>query len=332
VAFFNRALSSDDINSIYEAGTGIVPMLQILSQSATNLTIFQGERLNLMVQVSGLSPTYRWYKQNTLIAGATNSSLNVFNAQVSDSGNYYVVASNQVNSVTSAVFNVTVPSYLVRPVGPSGALYTGISASSEYDPGYVGMNMFDTDVTGVSLGTHLTGNDWAVVGTDPQYLAFQVDQSYPVDAIFYAQRNGFFADFDKITQISIWASQTTPFAAADPGTTPDAVISISDANSAIWDRYLLPATVNGRYFVIRIEQNPVAGGNIGGNEFRLGAPVTPVPLTFSSSPAGLTLNWPSLATLQQADDIAGPWVTATGVTSGVPVPTTAAKRFYRILY
>jgi len=44
------------------------------------------------------------------------------------------------------------------------------------------------------------------------------------------------------------------------------------------------------------------------------------------------LSWPAQATLQQADDIKGPWVTATGVTSGVPVSATVPKRFYRIEY
>ncbi len=337
VAFFNRALSGSEINDIYSAGTGINPQLQILSQTTTNLTVFQGERIDLMVQVSGLNPVYQWYKQNTPtdtpVAGATNSSFTVSSsAQVGDAGNYYVVVSNQIDSVTSDVISVTVPSYLVRPIGPSGAIYTGLSSSSDYDPSYAGTNMFDTDVTSISLGTHLTGNDWAAVGTDPEYLAFQVDQSYPVNAIFYAQRNGSDPGLDKITQISIWASQTTPFGAYDPGTTPDAVIPITNTGGAMWERYILPATVSGQYFVIKIEQTPTAGGNIGGNEFRLGAYVTPVPLTYSYSPAGLTLNWPASATLQQAGDITGPWVTATGVTSGVPIPATAGRQFYRILY
>lgn len=337
VAFYNRALSGSEINDIYSAGTGINPQLQIFSQTATNLTIFQGEPIDLMVQVSGLNPVYQWYRQNTptdtLIGGATNNSFTVStSAQVGDAGNYYVVVTNQSDSVTSEVITVTVPSYLVSPIGPSGSIYTGISSSSDYSSDYAGTNMFDTDVTGISLGTHLTGNDWAAVGTDPEYLAFQVDQSYPVNAIFYAQRNGSNPNVDKITQISIWASQTTPFGAFDPGTTPDAVIPITNTGGAMWERYILPATVAGQYFLIEVEQNPVAGGNIGGNEFRLGAFVTPVPLTYSYSPAGLTLNWPSSAALQQADNVTGPWTPATGVTSGVPIPTTTPQKFYRILY
>jgi hypothetical protein len=80
-------------------------------------------------------------------------------------------------------------------------------------------------------------------------------------------------------------------------------------------------------------QNPtVQFSNIGGNEFRLATFVTPVPLAYSNSPAGLSLTWPAAATLQQAADLQGPWTTAVGVTNGVPLATTAPKLFYRVLY
>jgi hypothetical protein len=339
VAFFNRGLSSAEINAIYEAGTGIVPTLQIISQTTNSLNIFQGQPLNLAVQVSGLSPQYQWYKQNAPIAGATNNTFTIAKAKVSDAGNYYVVVSNQVNTVTSAVINVTVPAYVVLPIGPSGSIYTGVSASSSYpDPNYVATNLFDSDLTGVSLGTQLTGKDWADdgygTGFAPAYVAFQVDQSYSVGALLYAQRNSQPGQtIDKITSLSIWASQTTPFSAGDPGTAPDEVVAVPDVDAAILHAYILPAPVNGQYFLVEFAQSPIVNGsNIGGNEFRLGTLVTPAPLTYTSSPAGLTLNWPAGATLQQADDLSGPWVTATGVTSGVPVATTAAKRFYRVLY
>jgi len=198
--------------------------------------------------------------------------------------------------------------------------------------------MFDSDLTGVPLGTHLTGKDWADDGYGtvfaPAYLAFQVDQSYSVSGILYAQRNDQSGQtIDKVTSISVWASQTTPFVASNPGTPPDAVVSIPDIDAGILHAYVLPATVTGQYFVIEVDQDPIVfGSNIGGNEFRLGTVVTTVPLTFSNSPAGLILSWPAAATLQQSGSISGPWVTATGVTSGVPIPNTAAQQFYRILY
>ncbi|HEV2692549.1 MAG TPA: immunoglobulin domain-containing protein, partial [Verrucomicrobiae bacterium] len=338
VSFFRRALSSTEISAIYDAGVGIVPNLLILKQS-TNTTVFQGQPINLSVQVSGLNPHYQWYKTTSPIAGATNNTYTIAKAKVNDGANYYVVVTNGVNSVTSSVITVTVPTKVVLPWGASGAIYTNVSASSSYpDPNYVSANLFDSNLAGVALGTHLSGKDWADDGYGtsfaPAYVAFQVDQSYAVDAILYAQRNSQSGQtIDKITGIRLWASTTTPFSLNDPGTTPDAVISIPDTDAAILHAYLLPATVTGQYFLIEVDQNPiVTGSNFGGNEFRLGTLVTPVPLSYTYSAAGLALTWPAAATLQQADDLTGPWVNATDVTNGVPVSPTAAKRFYRIQY
>lgn len=338
VAFFNRALSSAEISAIYDAGVGIIPSLQIIKQT-TNMMVFQGQPINLSVQVSGLNPVYQWYRQTSPIAGATNNAFTIAKATVSDGTTYYVVVTNGINSVTSAVITVTVPSQVVLPLGASGSIYTGVSASSEYpDPNYVSANLFDSNLTGVSIGTHLSGKDWADDGYGtafaPAYVAFQVDQSYPVTAIFYAQRNSQSGQtIDKITSISLWASQTTPFTAGDPGTAPDAIIPIPETDAAILHAYLLPSAVTGQYFLIKADQTPiVSGSNIGGNEFRLGTLVTQGPLLYTNSPAGLSLVWPGAATLQQADDLTGPWVNATGVTNGVPISATAAKRFYRIQY
>lgn len=339
VAFFDRALSAAEINAIYAAGTGIVPTLQILSQSATNLSVFQGQSFKLSVQVSGLSPAFQWFQQGTLLAGATNSALTVTNAKVSESGGYFVVVSNQVNTVTSAVFSVTVPAYLPLPIGASGAIYTVVSASSTYPGGgYEATNLFDTDLTGVQLGTQLSGKDWAdngqANGYPPAFLAFQMDQVYTVDALLYAQRNSQPGKaVDKVTSINLWASPTTPFTASDPGTAPATTVLVPDEDAAVLHAYPMTNEVSGQYFLLEMVQDPsVQYSNIGGNEFRLATLVIPVPLAYSNSPAGLTLTWPVGATLQQAPAITGPWVTATDVTNGGPVPTTAGQQFYRLLY
>lgn len=51
---------------------------------------------------------YQWYLGNTLIAGATNATLLLGNAGLTNSGSYYLVASNSFGAVTSAVSVVTV--------------------------------------------------------------------------------------------------------------------------------------------------------------------------------------------------------------------------------
>lgn len=338
VAFFNRALSSSDINALYATAVGINPTVQILSQT-TNDSAVLGDAITLSVTVSGLNPVFQWYKNNAVVSGATNASFTVTtNAVLSDAGNYYVLASNQVNSVTSAAINVAVANYSIRPLSPTGSLYTNLVESGEYPDSnfsYTSTNLFDSDLTGVPLGTILGGNDWAISGPGPAYLSFQVDKSYAVNAVYYAQRSGSDPNADKIDFISLWASATTPFDPLNPpGTPPDAEVAVPDPSGATLDRYLLPATITGQYFLLELKQNPVdtaaPNNNIGGKEFRLGVPTTPpVQLGISQSGGKLTLTWPS-GILQQSTNVSGPFAPSSGITSGVPFTPTNSQMFYRI--
>jgi len=79
-------------------------------------------------------------------------------------------------------------------ISPSGAAYTNVSASSEFSSSYRAQNLFTHDMTGVALGTQLEPNasasDWAINGSVPGYLRFQLDQVQNISSVFYAQRIG----------------------------------------------------------------------------------------------------------------------------------------------
>ncbi|HEX4264687.1 MAG TPA: CotH kinase family protein [Verrucomicrobiae bacterium] len=174
-------------------------------------------------------------------------------------------------------------------VDPTGKLYTGVSANNEYSASFAASNLFSSDVTAVLPGTQVesTGKDWAIVGTGPGYVRFQLDRSHPIDSVFYAQRIGADPNLDKIDKISIWVSTNGPFAPTDPGTAPAATATITNKQSGIWIQYSLSTSVTGRFFLIKVEQNPAVGGNIGGNELRLGTsgPDIDPPVVISISPA-----------------------------------------------
>ncbi len=341
VAIFNRALTPEEMLAIYAVGTGtIIPAPLEITTQPSDQVLFAGELLQLSPVLTGTGPIqYQWYKSINSIPAATNRIYSVAQVTTNDAGDYYLIASNQVGSVTSVVAHVTVSTEVVNVLSPNGALYTGISASSEFPGGGYGPgNLFTTDVTGVPLGTQLTGGDWAddgvSAGLGPAYLAFQVDQSYTVRAIYYAQRSGAFGGAtDKITGMSIWASQIAAFDPLNPTADPaDAIVAVPDLDAAVWHRYVLPSTSTGKYFLIKVEQNPtVQFSNIGGNELRLGVLQTAQPLRWSATASSLTLYWSS-GTLLQADSVAGPWQPAVGVTSGVPIPASQPKKFFRLQY
>lgn len=69
-----------------------------------------GSSYSLKVAVQGTSGsyTYQWYKDGTALAGETSSTLNFSALAESDAGDYTVVVSNGVSSVTSDTATVTV--------------------------------------------------------------------------------------------------------------------------------------------------------------------------------------------------------------------------------
>ena len=77
-----------------------------------NLTVNQGNSAIFTVVASGTAPlSYQWRFNGANIAGATASSYTRNNAQTNDAGNYSVVITNSVNSITSsnAALIVNVP-------------------------------------------------------------------------------------------------------------------------------------------------------------------------------------------------------------------------------
>ncbi len=61
------------------------------------------------------TPAYQWLKNGTNLVGATSSTLTLNNVTSTDAGNYSVVVSNVVNSVTSSTAVLTVNSAVVAP-------------------------------------------------------------------------------------------------------------------------------------------------------------------------------------------------------------------------
>lgn len=77
----------------------------------TNVVVNLGGSITLSVNASetaGIPFYYQWQRNGQFIAGATNTSFTISNAQPSQSGNYQVLVANAVASQESPAFNVTV--------------------------------------------------------------------------------------------------------------------------------------------------------------------------------------------------------------------------------
>jgi hypothetical protein len=68
-----------------------------------------GSNVTFAVSASGSAPLYyQWFENNQSIAGATNTTLFIPNAQPTDAGQYFAIASNAVNTAASNVATLNV--------------------------------------------------------------------------------------------------------------------------------------------------------------------------------------------------------------------------------
>jgi hypothetical protein len=339
VAIYDRALTEAEVLSLFAAGVGTIILLPVeIATQPTNQALFTGETLALNTLVNGTPPiSYQWYFDNSPISGATNKDYVFAGVRPQNAGQYFLIASNQANAITSSVVEVTVSTNVLRVLDPKGFVYTNVLASSVFGNSsqWGPTNLFKTDVTSLALGAVMTteggGREWAKAGSGAAYVSFEVDQIYDIASVYWSQRVGS-GTGDNMQVMSVWASETTPFAAADPGTSPNEVIALNpNSGNPVWTRYLLSNQLRGRYFLLYLEQTTLTG-NPGGSEMRLGAIGFPEPLSLQMSGANPVLSWPTFGTLEQADQVTGPWITASGITNGGPLAPTAPQKFFRVKY
>ena len=89
--------------------TALIPAPVVITAQPANQTVAENRVVNITVGVSGTpTPTFQWYKDLSAILDATNQTFTIANSAIADTGNYFVVASNPLNVVTSSVARLTV--------------------------------------------------------------------------------------------------------------------------------------------------------------------------------------------------------------------------------
>ncbi len=114
-AIYNRALSSNEIAAIYNAGSaGKCPVLAapVITAQPASLTNLSGTTAVFTASAIGTQPlTFQWFFNGTNLIGATSPTLALSNLQAGQSGSYAVLVTNVYGSVMSsnAVLSVFVP-------------------------------------------------------------------------------------------------------------------------------------------------------------------------------------------------------------------------------
>jgi hypothetical protein len=134
-----------------------------ITRQPVALTVQQGQSGQLSVEAVGTGPlTYVWYHNNIEMTGETRATVPFRTAGTKQSGSYFVIVSNSVNTVTSATVQVTVTGEPVVPPAAQSDLGALISYQGRaIDP---------------SLPTVVITHGWQFV------LNYETDPNKPLDA------------------------------------------------------------------------------------------------------------------------------------------------------
>jgi hypothetical protein len=130
VAIFNSALTPAQVLNLYFSAAGGAPRVGATTASPSN-TVFAGTTVTLSATVLGLEAFYyQWQTNGVNMAGATNATLVLTNAVVSDSGNYDVMVGNSSGTNQSATLVLTVnpaaaPVITQQPAPAAATNYVG---------------------------------------------------------------------------------------------------------------------------------------------------------------------------------------------------------------
>lgn len=99
-----RAVITNDLGAVTSAVANVTVVLPVnITAQPQGAVVNAGGSATFTVEATGNLLTYQWYKDGTLLTGATSASLALNNIQLANEGNYQVVVANNFFSATSAV-------------------------------------------------------------------------------------------------------------------------------------------------------------------------------------------------------------------------------------
>ena len=131
-------MASNSAGTVSSNFTITIIVTPTISSQPTNLLLNLGDPANFSVTASGVpTPSYQWFKNGTLIPGATATNYSIASVAYTDKGAYSVLISNAAGTVTSVGAVLAVNSPMVgTPLSPAN-----LAPSVCYDtPLYISFN------------------------------------------------------------------------------------------------------------------------------------------------------------------------------------------------
>jgi hypothetical protein len=131
VSIYNRALSANEVNLLYLAGSGgkCAAPPAIVSPPASGAVCYAAST-TFTVSAGGTSPlSYQWLKNGIQISGANQASYTIESAASNDAGTYSVIVANSVGAVTSAGATLAITTPPTATLSGSQSICNGDSAT-----------------------------------------------------------------------------------------------------------------------------------------------------------------------------------------------------------
>jgi pectin methylesterase-like acyl-CoA thioesterase len=168
-----------------------------ISVQPTNLSVLNAQGASFSVTAGGVpAPSYQWYFSGNLISGATGSNYTITSVSPANTGNYWVVVTNSVNSVTSSIAALTVnstmsPTAFVPANGATGVCYdtplyvTFSSPPSLITPGTGKIRIYNvtnstTPVDTLDMSQNVTLETPYAVNVQPRSIGGNTFTNFPV--------------------------------------------------------------------------------------------------------------------------------------------------------
>jgi len=143
-----------------------------ISSNPASVSILQGTGTTLSIQANGKFLTYQWQRNGVNLAGETNASLVLSDANASvDDANYSVVISNDWGKVTSQLVSIS-----VATASPTITLNGLASLTHEATTAYTDAGASALDALGNDLNSSIrvTGADLNVTSVGPHLITYSV--------------------------------------------------------------------------------------------------------------------------------------------------------------
>ena len=231
---YNRALSANEVAMLY--GSEATPLVPVVSGQPADQVLLAGRTAGFEVSVTNSWPlSYQWFKNGTnALTFATNSSLVITSAQVTDLGGYSVVVNGAGGSVTSRVAQL----HIIRPavIQPSvvgGFVVGGVVIDGGYGYTNPPVILFEGGSGSGAAGTAFVVNGAVVAvnmssagsGYGAEAPAVLVESPVPsvallvltkaVKPVFHELLPGASYQLQLSRDLTLWTNSGTPFTATN---------------------------------------------------------------------------------------------------------------------